>query len=228
MTFGYRWYVMVGIVRLRRAEQVERNRELLLAAARRVFLERGYAGATLEAVAEDAGFSKGVMYSQFGSKADLFLALLQTRIAERAAQNEHVAAELAGANGVRALLRAAASDAVAEPGWATLLVEFRALASRDEQLNRRYADAHERTVDQLASLLAGLHDRAELDPSLPLRSMAELILAVGSGLTLERAANPDALPEEDLLTMLPRVLGLSDPTDGRLSKPLSTVASKAT
>ena len=76
--------------RLTRAEQGERNRGLVLAAARRVFLERGYAGATLEAIAEEAGFSKGVVYSQFAGKPDLFLALLEARIAERAEQNARV------------------------------------------------------------------------------------------------------------------------------------------
>ena len=60
--------------RLTRAEQSERNRGLVLAAARRVFLARGYHGATLEQIADEAGFSKGVVYSQFESKADLFLA----------------------------------------------------------------------------------------------------------------------------------------------------------
>ena len=64
-------------VRLRRAEQVERNRGAVLEAARQVFIERGYAGASLEAIAEEAGFSKGVGYSQFGSKPELFFALLE-------------------------------------------------------------------------------------------------------------------------------------------------------
>src|SRR5215203_510779 len=76
--------------RLRRVEQVERNREVVLAAARQVFISNGYAGATLEGIATEAGFSTGVVYSQFGSKADLFFALLERRIAERAAQNERV------------------------------------------------------------------------------------------------------------------------------------------
>src|SRR5262245_25086032 len=79
-------------VRLRRAEQVERNRTAVLDAARRVFLDRGYGGATVDAIAEEAGFSKGVVYSQFGSKADMFMALLEQRITERAAQNERIAA----------------------------------------------------------------------------------------------------------------------------------------
>jgi AcrR family transcriptional regulator len=47
-------------------------------------------------IAEEAGFSKGVVYSQFASKADMFLALLEARIAERADQNERLAAGLDG------------------------------------------------------------------------------------------------------------------------------------
>jgi hypothetical protein len=42
-----------------RVEKVERNRELVLEAARRVFLAKGHEGASLDAIAEDAGFSKG-------------------------------------------------------------------------------------------------------------------------------------------------------------------------
>ena len=80
-------------------EQGERNRDLVLAAARRVFLARGYAGATLEAIAEDAGFSKGVVYSQFASKADLFFALLARRKAERAEENAEIARDWPGRKG---------------------------------------------------------------------------------------------------------------------------------
>ncbi len=51
--------------RLSRPEQTQRNRSLVLKAARQVFLARGYHGATLERIADEAGFSKGVVYSQF-------------------------------------------------------------------------------------------------------------------------------------------------------------------
>ncbi|MGQ0805703.1 MAG: TetR/AcrR family transcriptional regulator [Actinomycetota bacterium] len=184
----------------------------MLAAARRVFLDRGYAGASLDAIADEAGFSKGVVYSQFGSKADLFLALLDRRIDERAAQNERIGPAMAGGEGLRELLRVADRDGTAERGWAGLLVEFRAIAGRDPDLNRRYADAHTRTVEQLASVLGRLHDRVGLEPAVALRSMAEFILAVGSGIALERAVNPAALPGDDLALMVPRALGLPDRT----------------
>ena len=198
------------VQRLRRAEQVERNRDVVLTAARHVFLFRGYAGATLEAVANEAGFSTGVVYSQFGSKADLFFALLERRIDERAEQNELIAAEMPGAEGLRELMRVAGRDTVAEQGWARLLVEFRILAARDPDLNARYAALHRQTRERLATVLSRMHGGAALQPTLPVEALAEFILAVGVGTTVERAANPAALADEDLMVLLPRALGLLD------------------
>src|SRR5262245_64069879 len=97
-------YDLGMMTRLRRAQMVERNREAVLRAARRVFLDKGYAGATLESIAEEAGFSKGVMYSQFHSKADIFLTLMERRMEERNEQNEHVLAGYGSAEGLRKLI----------------------------------------------------------------------------------------------------------------------------
>ena len=201
------------VTRLRRAQMVERNREAVLRAARRVFLDKGYAGATLESIAEEAGFSKGVMYSQFHSKADLFLTLLERRMEERTEQNEPVLAGYAGEEGVRKLLEVGQEDWLTEAAWATLLVEFRAHAARDPGLNARYAAAHAQTVDHLASGLELLYAKSGLQPVFPATVMAEFILALVSGITLERAAKPAALPPEYVLQMVPRALGLTRPEE---------------
>jgi AcrR family transcriptional regulator len=196
--------------RLRRPEQVARNREAVLAAARRVFLARGYAGASLEAIADDAGFSSGVVYSQFGSKADMFFALLERRIEDRAAQNVRITAEYTGADGLRELMRVAQLDAAEQPGWPYLLAEFRAIAMRDPELNRRYATAHARTVDGIAAVMESLYQPNGLQPPVPARSMAEFMQAGAVGIALERAANPDALPDNDVEQLLLGALGLLD------------------
>jgi AcrR family transcriptional regulator len=192
--------------RLKRAEQVGRNRELLLAAARRVFLGRGYGAASLDSIAEAAGFSKGVIYSQFDSKADLFLALLEARIAERGDENDAIADS--GRAGVAALIARAQADATREPGWAALLVEFRSHAARDAELSRRYAQLHDATVGRLAARLERMHRDAGLEPAVAPRIMAQLLLAVGSGAILERAVEPAALPDEPVAEALLRALGL--------------------
>jgi AcrR family transcriptional regulator len=67
---------------LTRAGQGDRYRALVLPAARQVYLAGGYHVATLHQIADAAGFSKGVVYSQFLVKADLFLGRLEARIEE--------------------------------------------------------------------------------------------------------------------------------------------------
>jgi AcrR family transcriptional regulator len=187
--------------RLSRAEQNDRNRALLLAAALRVFLARGYHAATLELIADEAGFSKGVVYSRFTSKADMFLALLTDRIAERAAQNASAAGQLVD-SGPAALLELAWRAERDSPGWRLLVTEFRVHAARDPELSRRYAAAHASTVAALASVVASVAARNGQVLALPARQVAELLLAVETGLALEQLADPDAVS----LSQLPFVL----------------------
>ena len=62
--------------RLSRAETKENTHRQLLDAAERVFVRLGYQGATLDAIAAEAGFTKGAVYWHFRNKEALFLELL--------------------------------------------------------------------------------------------------------------------------------------------------------
>ncbi|MGH9119219.1 MAG: TetR/AcrR family transcriptional regulator [Acidimicrobiales bacterium] len=191
--------------RLTRIEQTERNRSLVLAAARRVFPARGYHGATLEHIADEAGFSKGVVYSQFGTKADLFLALLDLRIEERARLNAEVVADLSGERGLAALFEHATLLERSDSEWTRLVIEFRIQAARDPELNRRYAAAHERTIAAAAAIIADLIARSGDQLPFPPRHLAEIIFALRSGAVLEQAANPDALPSSLVSALVKRL-----------------------
>ena len=65
---------------LRRQARVDRTRADLLAAAARVFAAQGYEGAAVGDIASAAGYTKGAVYANFGSKADLFLALAREQV----------------------------------------------------------------------------------------------------------------------------------------------------
>ena len=186
--------------RLTRPEQSQRNRALVLAAARRVFLARGYHGASLEQIADEAGFSKGVVYSQFKNKADLFLALLEQRIEERAAENARfVEALVAGGGcsvdqGLRALAEHVTRRERADAEWGLLVIEFRVHAARDPELNLRYASLHERTLAGVAGVVATIYQQAADPPPLPPADLARLLLTLSSGARLEHATSADVLP----------------------------------
>ena len=197
--------------RISRAARVGRNRDQVLAAARRVFLARGYERATLDAIADDAGFSKGVVYSQFESKGDLFLALLEERIAERAAENEAIAKRHTGAEGIAAILRAAREESEDGRGWRLVLLEFRLHAARDRELNRRYAEAHRRTIAGVAAALERILADSSDGFVESARHLATLVLAFEPGLVLERASDPRSLPQAVAERAFARLIGLREP-----------------
>src|SRR3954471_15632241 len=65
-----------GTQQPRTRQCAEDLRKLILAAAQKVFLERGYANASIDAVVELAGGSKATVYQQFGNKEGLLGALV--------------------------------------------------------------------------------------------------------------------------------------------------------
>jgi|GEM_PF-258861 len=67
----------------RKREKRSEVRARILAVAYGIFAERGYEGASLERVAEAAGFSKGAVYSNFAGKDELFYELIAARVDER-------------------------------------------------------------------------------------------------------------------------------------------------
>jgi AcrR family transcriptional regulator len=65
----------------RRQAQAAQTRQDILAAAQRLFLERGYAGTTLAAIATAAGVVVETIYRAYGSKAELFKAVVRAAVA---------------------------------------------------------------------------------------------------------------------------------------------------
>src|SRR5689334_22547837 len=74
--------------RMTREQSRAHTRERVLTAARSVFANRGFHGASVEEIASEAGFSTGALYSNFDGKEDLFLVLMEREIEEHAREIE--------------------------------------------------------------------------------------------------------------------------------------------
>jgi AcrR family transcriptional regulator len=191
---------------LARAEQVAQNHQALLDAARQVFRDHGYAGASLDAVAEAAGFTKGAVYSHFASKADLFLQLLEARIDERFRRQVELTAGMTR-DGARAFAQGVYATSSADPQWRLAVLEFRVIAARDPELNARYAAAHRRTVEGIVETLRLLFERLGTTPGLPLEALAVVALVLDSGGFLEDLASPGSVPDDLLSEQFERLAG---------------------
>jgi AcrR family transcriptional regulator len=129
--------------RLSRQDRKERTRADLVAAAREVFLRRGFHGASLEEISEQAGYTKGAVYSNFAGKNELFLAVLDAHAAGRARAYAKAAVGAASMEAaLRALSREMTTGTGADPRWVPVLIEFWTHASRHEELRAQVARGH--------------------------------------------------------------------------------------
>jgi AcrR family transcriptional regulator len=204
-----------------RAERSAQTRAELMASGRRLFLRRGFHAASLELVAEEAGFTIGAVYSRFGSKADLFLAILDEHIDQIVAD----VAQVAGLDqplGVHAELLAGRRMALLdrEREWFPLVVEFWSHAARDQRLRREFGARHERLVGAYAGLIEADYARLGLPLPLAPEVLARAVVAMGNGVALERLTDPARVPEGLLSTMAVaflRGLAAGDPATERRS-----------
>jgi AcrR family transcriptional regulator len=177
--------------RLTRAEQQTLTRAELIEAAASVFARRGFQGATVEEIAEEAGYSHGAVYSNFAGKQELFLAVFEQYMTERI-EEVASATEVEGTFAQRA--QAAADQWMrrfSEDRPTFLLhLEFMIHAARNphlgEQLGRRMAalrlEIERRLIDREAETRIAL--------PLPPAELALIVRALGIGLAVEALNQP--------------------------------------
>jgi AcrR family transcriptional regulator len=175
-----------------RDERKRRTRADLLETARRVFEERGFHDASLEEIAEAAGYSKGAIYSNFAGKDELFLAVLGQHIDRRARAVVDVALDGADfAASVRAVARSGVEFGEREPAWTPLLVEFWTHVSQRPRLREQVLALYERQLDAFTDVIEELARRHGKSFRIAPRDVVRGTAALGRGLALERLVAPE-------------------------------------
>ena len=184
------------------------TRARLLEAAARVYAARGFAGATLDDVAEEAGLTKGAVYGHFGSKDNLLVALMEEYVAREIA--EQVA--LSDRSETTWKRPFSGSDRwMAEldetPEAFRLLMEFWLVAARDEQMRERLAGG----LEALRQMFVGFNVEGAADVGMELsadasRNMANVVLALTLGAGLLRVVDREHVSPALLGTALSIVI----------------------
>jgi AcrR family transcriptional regulator len=193
--------------RLTRKEKQARTRQSLLRSAAKLFACNGMQQASIEDVAEDAGYTKGAFYANFKSKEELFLAMLDERFAERLEEIESAAssdedfedqARRAGADFARYV--------AADPEWERLFFEFAALATRNEDFRQELVTRYHALRERMAELYAARIERTGTEPPVPVDELAMMVFAMANGIAMEKLLEPDAVPDHLYPTMLQALL----------------------
>ena len=177
--------------RLTRAERQAQTRQELLDAAARVFVKRGFTGASVEEISAEAGYTRGAFYSNFRSKNELFVELLHDRVyaryTEMTMEGLHDRPPTLKETGERL----AAIQANPEGRWIwRLWFECLAQAGRDPEL-RELAETfwrgnRERTTKLIE--IAWPHHKAQA------KAIATALIALDIGLAIQHFVDPDDVP----------------------------------
>jgi AcrR family transcriptional regulator len=202
--------------KLTRDEKKARTRERLLDAAADVFARRGFQAASLDEVADEAGLTKGAVYSNFKSKDDLIVALIETRLdhrfigiataVDRGGDLHHQASQTGRAY-VRLLEEARESY--------LLSVEFSVHLARHPQLRRKFARRYRDLQASYARLIEDYAASAGFSLPLPAAEMTVIYFAVVEGLAIAKLAQPEAVPDDLFAKALELIAATWVPTGTR-------------
>ena len=193
---------------LTRTDSQAQTRQRLIDAGAEVFSRRGYRGAVLDEIAEQAGYTIGAIYSNFSTKHELFLAVLEDHVGARI---DEVAQALEQASTSDAAIELSAADTVRhlrdDPTWLPLFIEYWSEAMREPAVRERFAEYQLETRRRLTELIgdwARNNDRQlPLDPD----DLAVIVKALTNGIALEQMAAPGTIDDDLLMRALQLLAG---------------------
>ncbi|HEV7186600.1 MAG TPA: TetR/AcrR family transcriptional regulator [Blastococcus sp.] len=172
----------------------------VLRAAGAVFAERGFAAATLDQVAAAAGFTKGAVYSNFASKDELFLALMEEEAAGRVRVVENSLRETGDLAG--ALAAVAAELSRRDSTWQLLFLEFWQRAVRDPEVRRAFVASRRTLRARVTEVVERFLTERPVRTGWDAMSLTVVLLALANGLAVEALPDPAAVPDDLLARVL--------------------------
>ena len=169
----------------RRAEGAARTRQRIVASARKLLSDKGYAGTTVTKVARAAGVSVDTLYASVGRKPQLLLAVVDDILGEGqgavpAAQRAYVA-RVQAAVGLRAKVDAYASAmGRLQPEIAPLLRALAFAGEEDAACAAAFRHIDDRRAANMRRLAADLRTTGELRPDLDDAAVADLVWSTNS------------------------------------------------
>jgi AcrR family transcriptional regulator len=207
---------VVSVSRVRIRPTRDETRERLFEAAAAVFEERGIGGASIESIADAAGLTRGAFYSNFDSKDELIIAMIEDHVDRSSRRNLELLARhrdpVDFVTALRAVDRSQQDPLGRSPllHMELILYEARAAEHRPELAKRLRARR-----DLIAEIIA-TSDPAGGRSRFSDPAWSTMLLALEDGFRLHRLIDPETTPEDGFLkavSELQQAIGLESSTD---------------
>ena len=179
-----------------RKQKQERTRAKLMRSAGKLFCRHGLEQASVDEIATDAGYTKGAFYSNFKSKEELFLAMLDQKFAEeierietglRTDETPDEAARHAGED----LMRFMRSD----PEWERLYLEFVAYAGRNDQFRQELLTRCRAMEERLGEVYLRWSQEIGIEPPIPIEDITRMTSIMTQGFLMNQQIDPELREE---------------------------------
>ena len=199
--------------RVRTRPTRDATRDKLFEAAARVFEEQGIGGASIEAIAAAAGFTRGAFYSNFNSKDELIIAMLEDHVEQSIRRNLDLLAVHKNLADFIEALKTMDRTRQDPLGRSPLLhIEMILYVARAEkrrpELAKRLRARRKLVSDIVETTVKNGGGSRALNPAWT----AAVVLALEDGFRLHRLIDPETTPADSFLraiTDLQRTIGIS-------------------
>jgi AcrR family transcriptional regulator len=182
--------------------RMERTRAALIASARHVFATRGFEAASLDEIADAAGYTRGAIYRHFANKEDLFFAVsdaLDTEVldtfAEQLEREEGYSVEDNRQYAATWMKALTGNDEI----WA-LSLEFSLYEYRNPTARKRSAESLRQSRTTVAAFMEHYTAAQGITLEVPVETLAAILLIASHGFV--HAARIDADTEDLFATFL--------------------------
>jgi AcrR family transcriptional regulator len=170
--------------RLTREESKAQTRATLIAVGRTHFLRYGLGDAVAEKIAEDAGYSRGALYSNFDGKEELFLAVIHEEQARHLHVFRSLLQEEPSSKKRLKKMRDAIADLITDHDWIVLRAEFEAGALRSERIRQSFVEVHRQQIRDGGELIRELLRSSDVTSSFKPNDFIMVILNLAHGLAV--------------------------------------------
>ncbi|WP_206952273.1 TetR/AcrR family transcriptional regulator [Trinickia acidisoli] len=182
--------------RLTREESKEQTRLRLLDAAQTIFMKKGFVAASVEDIAEAAGYTRGAFYSNFRSKSELLMELLRGDHDRMQAELHAIIANVATREEIELRALKLYSQFFREDDCFPLWAEAKLLASRDAKFRARFnAFSHEK-CEFLTGYIRMFSERVGTPLQLPAEILALGLISLCEGVQAMRMCDPQHVTDD--------------------------------
>jgi AcrR family transcriptional regulator len=137
-----------------------------------------------EKIAEDAGYSRGALYSNFGGKEELFVAVIQEEQAHRLDFFRSLLKEEPSGKKRLKKMRDAIAELMTDHDWIVLRAEFEVGALRSERIRQSFVEAHRQQIRDGGDLIRDLVKAPEVSSKLMPDDFITVIINLAHGLAV--------------------------------------------